>query len=93
MDISMFEKIVAIGCSHGLTRIKFGEVEVEFGQKVVVPESPLRENVDKEALAQVEDNIKQQQIAEMILEDPLAYERLAMKELGDVAGVQVDEEI
>ncbi len=81
----------------GVARLEMGNLKVEFGDSLgqAIPAPPRRqarradmqqiEKNEAQAIAEVEQKVREDEMANLILEDPLAYERLvANGELDDV---------
>lgn len=83
-------RIIKLGKKAGLSELKFGELHVSFKSPIEqvakatmrqprIPSVPVKaptENTQKEALAQDELRLREDQLAMALIEDPVRYEQL-----------------
>lgn len=85
-------ELIKVGAASGVAKIKFGDLELEFGQNTKPPESPANDvtpapadaaisveqnrKIQKEALEREEFRTREDQVEHMIIEDPLKAEEL-----------------
>jgi hypothetical protein len=78
--------LIKISAASGLTSLKFGDLQLEFGPKKIpdastasrteIPDEKAIAQLSKEALEDQELALRQEQIDNMLVEDPLRAEEL-----------------
>lgn len=64
---------------HGILRIKQGDIEIDFGAEVP-KQAPRGRHVTKELSPDDEYKIKEERLSTMLIENPLEYEELLLKD-------------
>lgn len=71
--------LIKLAKKHGIKHLKVGDIEFEFGDEPTKG-APRGRHVAAELSPQDEQRLKEEQMANMLIESPLAYEELLMKD-------------